>query len=115
MSLLRRYSKKQDDTEFLKEVERHQQKWGAESYTGKPTLEQILKAKVVAFWYPSGTDADMHTTITLHNDLKDINEYVRAIVLHTKTRMPVVRLARVFVNKRERHIKEIKIIFDTDE
>jgi hypothetical protein len=115
MSLLRRPVKKTNDAEFLKEVEQHQQAWGSESYTGKPTLEQILKAKVVAFWYPSGTDADIHTTITLHSDLKDINDYIRAIVLHTKTRLPVVRLARVFVNKQERRIKEITISFEATE
>lgn len=54
----------------------------------------------------------MHTTITLHENLNDIDRYVRELVLHTtKARLPIVRLSRVFVNKREVEIQGVQVIF----
>src|SRR5512145_1441782 len=96
---------------FLNEVEKHERAWGSESYTGRPRLDQILSAKVVAFWYPSGADEDMHTTITLHKNMDEISSYVTHLVWHTtKHRLPLVRLARVFQNQHEVKIKSVKIM-----
>ena len=94
---------------FLAEVQKYERAWGNESYTGRPSLEQIMDAKVVAFWYPSGTDVEMHTTVTLHPDLKAIDAYVQQLVVHTKVRMPVVRLAKVFLNQHQVKIRSVEV------
>lgn len=109
MSLIRSRS---SNKEFIQEVEKHERAWGHNSYTGRPSLDKIMNARVVAFWYPNGTDPDIYTTITLHSELKEISAYVEALVRHTKTRAPVVRLARVFLNQNEVKIKSVQVIFD---
>lgn len=97
----------------MRAVEKHERDWGSESYTGRPTLTQILDAPVVAFWHPSGSDPDMRTTITLHDDINDISAYVTQLVLHTtRERLPLVRLWRVFKGKREVKIKGVKVDFE---
>jgi hypothetical protein len=104
MSLLRNPPKK-DNRAFLNEVEKLERAWGSESYTGHPNLNQLMSAKVVAFWCPSGSDDEMHTTITLHTSLDDIHDYVTHLVWHTKERLPLVRLAKLFENQQEVKIK----------
>jgi hypothetical protein len=113
MSLLRNPPKR-DNRIFLDEVEKHERAWGSDSYTGRPGLSQIMGAKVVAFWYPSGSDDDMHTTITIHKSLDDIHDYVTHLVWHTKERLPLVRLAKLFENQREIKIKGVKVVFERD-
>jgi hypothetical protein len=95
---------------FMHLVERHQIEWGTESYTGKPTLEQIMKAKVVAFWLP--TDFDMSITITLHKTLKEIEDYLIQLIWHTNERLPIVRLYQVFEGRQHIKVKAIKVEFE---
>ncbi len=95
---------------FMEAVERHERAWGNETYKGRPTLDQILEAKVVAFWYPAGPG--VKPTATIHQGIKDINDYVTALVLHSEKRLPVVRLEKVFVGKSQVKIKGIEVKFE---
>jgi hypothetical protein len=113
MSLLRNPPQK-NNKKFFVELEKHERAWGSETYTGRPTLAQIMDANVVAFWYPSGADEDMNTTITLHKSLDDIHDYVAHLVWHTKTRLPVVRLAHLFQKQQPIKIKAVKVIFERE-
>lgn len=111
MSLLRNPPKR-DNSAFLKEVERHERGWGDTGYSGRPELSHIMASKVVAFWYPSGSDDEINTVVTLHKSLDDIHDYITHLVWHTKTRIPVVRLAKLFENQREVKIKGVKVLFE---
>ena len=99
--------KERGKREFMAMVEQHQKAWGNETYKGKPTLQQIMDSPVVAFWHP--TNESMYLTITLHRDLSEINDYMVALILHTKTRLPVLRLDSVFVSKVPRKVKSVTI------
>jgi hypothetical protein len=97
--------------QFLELVEFHQKAWGTDTYKGQPTLNQLMDARVVAFWYPGSND-DLHVTTTIHKNMNEIDEYVLALIHHTKVRQPVLRLAKVFENQIPRKVKEIKIVWD---
>jgi hypothetical protein len=99
--------KERGKREFMAMVEQHQKAWGNETYKGKPTLQQIMDARIVVFWRP--TNEAMYLTITIHNDLSEINDYLVALILHTKTRLPVLRLDSVFVGKIPRKVKSVTI------
>lgn len=88
----------------------HERGWGEEAYKGRPTLKQIMDAKVVAFWRPSGDE--LPPTLTIHKDLKDIEAYVKALVWYSTEQIPRLRLAKVYMNKKEIKIKAVKVIFD---
>jgi len=104
---------KAQEREFMRFVEQHERAWGTESYKGRPSLNQLLEAKVVAFWHPT-SDA-MYPTATIHKDIGEINDYVTHLVWHSvKERLPLLRLEAVFVNKRQRKIKAVKILYEED-
>lgn len=98
-----------DHDRFMTYVTMHERAWGLDTYKGRPTLKQILEAKVVAFWYP--TSKELPFTLTIHNDLKEIDAYLRALIIHTKVQVPRLRLARVYVNKQEVKFKTVQIVW----
>lgn len=98
-----------DRERFLAYVAQHEREWGTDTYLGRPTLKQIMDAKVVAFWYPTGDELPF--TATIHKNLNDVEAYVKALVWHTTERLPQLRLARVFVEKKEIKIKDVKVVW----
>jgi hypothetical protein len=103
-------TKDRDRKLFMEAIESHERAWGTETYKGRPTLEQLLAAKVVAFWHPAGPG--FKPTVTIHRSIKDINDYATALVLHSDKNLPAVRLEKVFVNKTLLKIKGIEVIFE---
>ena len=102
---------------FTEYVQAHERAWGTEQYKGKPTLQQILEAKVVCFWYPTDTlagtpEENVQYLVTLHPNTKHINAYVEHLVWHTKQQLPHSRLAKVFLNQKPLRIKGVKVILD---
>ena len=103
-------TKERDRKLFMETIESHERAWGTETYKGRPTLDQLLAGKVVAFWHPTGPG--FKPTVTIHRSLKEINDYVTALVLHSEKSLPVVRLEKVFVNKSQLKIKAVEVNFD---
>ena len=102
---------KAQEREFMKFVERHERAWGTENYKGRPTLAQLVEAKVVAFWHP--TTQNMNHTATIHKSIEEIDQYVTHLVWHAnKERLPLLRLEAVFVEKAQMQIKGIKVIYE---
>lgn len=98
-----------DHDRFMTYVTMHERAWGLDTYKGRPTLKQIMSAKVVAFWYPTGKDLPF--TLTLHKDLNEIDAYLRALIIHTRVQVPRLRLARVYMDKQEVKFKTVKIVW----
>lgn len=98
-----------EEKKFLTYVALHERAWGLDTYKGRPTLQQIMDAKIIAFWRPTGDGLPF--TLTIHKDLKEIEAYVKALVWHTKKELPRLRLGAVFVNRKEIKIKDVKVIF----
>lgn len=96
---------------FMSYVQLHERAWGMDSYPNRPKLEDILQAKYVAFW-ASTTRNDPGYRITLHEDGAEINRYLTELVLHSKTRIPDRRLARLFIEKKQYRIKGVKVMVE---
>lgn len=99
-----------DEDAFLRVVSLHERWWGQEEYPGRPTLKQILEAKVIAFWLPP-KGSPLPYTVTIHNDLRDIEKYLLAIVIHSEQEMPRLRLAAIFKNRKRVRVKSVQIVF----
>jgi hypothetical protein len=105
---------------FIGYVQLHERLWGMETYPGRPTLEEILNAKVAALWYPAETDekakkdifAQERYTITLHDDLRAIEEYINRLVFRLSVQIPRQRLSKVFRGGKEVKVKRVTITFD---
>lgn len=109
-----------EPTNFLAYVQQHERLWGMETYPGRPTLEEMLNAPVVALWYPPEDDdkakkdifRQERFTVTLHQDLHEIESYVNRLIFRLSVQVPRVRLARVFVRGKEMKVKSVKIEFE---
>jgi hypothetical protein len=102
---------------FLSVVQQHERMWGMDSYPGRPDLEAILAAPVVAFWAGEVKDAPRSKTterytVTLHNDLSDVERYITSLVLRLAIELPKRRLARLFVKGTEVRIKGVQVVFE---
>ena len=98
-----------DEDKFMNAVIMHEKSWGDERYKGRPTLKQILESPVVAFWYPTGKE--LGHTITIHGDMKDVDRYVTALVLHTTKEPPRLRLAAVFRDRKRVKIRAVNVVY----
>lgn len=92
-----------DRQTFLKLVTLHERSWGLDTYKGRPTLQQIMDAKVVAFWYPTGPELPF--TLTIHQNFKEVEKYVLALVQHSKEQLPRLRLWKVYCDQKEVRIR----------
>ncbi len=103
---------------FLGIVQQHERTWGMESYPGRPDLEAILAAPVVAFWAGEAKDTPRQKTqterytVTLHKDLSDVERYITSLVLRLAIELPKRRLARLFVKGVEVRVKGVQVVFE---
>jgi hypothetical protein len=98
---------------FLSYVELHERAWGMDTYPNRPSLDSILKARVVAFWHPLNRK-DAGYRITVHNNLMELNQFATDLLLHSRTRPPDKRLARLFVDQQKVKIRGVKLLLEVD-
>lgn len=104
-------------------VQAHERSWGNEQYLNRPNLADILNAPVVAFWKPSTPPNDNprtknpeppRETITLHDDLTDIEKYMTRLLLNIADNPPDKHLVRVFRHGKRVKVKGVRILFDEE-
>jgi hypothetical protein len=103
---------RQNDT-FMGFVELNERAWGTDSYPGRPRLEEILRARVVAFWQHS-RNRDPAYRVSIHENLLEIHEWASQTLIDSKNRMPEKRLTRLYVDKRRARIKGVRILLEED-
>jgi len=99
---------------FLGFVEMNERAWGQDSYPGRPTLQQILDTRIVVFWR-STKHKDPAYRVTVHEKLTEVHDYAAQMLLHSKTRLPDRRLAKVYVDRRLLVIKGVKVVFELED
>ncbi|MBZ0278291.1 MAG: hypothetical protein K8I60_19240 [Anaerolineae bacterium] len=97
---------------FMYHVELHERAWGMDGYPGRPSLEDIMTAPVVAFWYNADPNRKRETRYfaTVHQDISELNRYVSRMVLHSTVKIPDRRLTRLFVQRQEVIIRGVKLV-----
>lgn len=91
-------------------IELHERSWGMRQYAGRPKLDDILKAPVVAFWRPSD-DKDDRCTITLHDNLFDLEKYFTRLLFRSNVEPPKRRVAKIFRDGKPVIVRSVKILF----
>lgn len=99
------------DESFLGWIQLHERAWGTESYKNRPTLSDMLNAPVLAFWYPTIKTKERFTA-SVHQSMKDLNEYATYLLVHAKVRQPEARLARIFIDKRRVRIRGVRVLVE---
>lgn len=106
-------SKSRKANTFLDMVQTHERSWGEQSYLKRPSLDEILKATVVVFWYPTSPDVkSIRYTITLHRGLPDIEQSMLQFLYRSMIQAPERRIAKIFVEQKEVRIKRISLMFE---
>ncbi len=101
-----------DRSEFLALVQQHERAWGNETYPGRPTLETVLSAPVVAFWQLAASDKHAnHPQITLHRDLHEIEEYFAKLLFRQSLPAPQRRLYKLYVDGQQMRVASVKFTF----
>jgi hypothetical protein len=114
-------SSSKEPLNFLGYIQLHERLWGMDTYPERPTLEAMLSAPVAALWYPAQNDDDKakkdifkqeRFTITIHQDLRDIENHINRLIFRLSVQTPRHRLARVFVKGKEVRVKNVAITFE---
>jgi hypothetical protein len=89
----------------------HERMWGKNTYPGRPALVDILKSPIVAFWIDSTSRDKQRHFVTLHADLKPIQDYFSTLVRRLPFGFPNRRLA-ILLKGREVRIKSVQVSFE---
>jgi hypothetical protein len=100
--------------EFMERVQTHERSWANENYPSRPDLIDILAAPIVVFWQ-SNDPKITHQTITLHQEMVDLEKWLIQAILRAHVATPDKRLVTIFQNRRKVRVKDVKIVFDVDE
>lgn len=102
------------DGTFLSMIQAHEREWGTDTYTGKPSLADMLSAKVVAFWQKASGD-DPREFVTLHDDTTGIETHLAKLVLRSGLQTPDRRLVAVFEAQKRLKVKAFRVVFTSDD
>lgn len=89
---------------LIEYLQAHERTWGTDTYPGRPALEDVLKSPVVAFWLDAAKGGGRRHVITLHDDVRPIQEYIALLVRRLPVGFPARRLKFIFINGQEMRI-----------
>lgn len=99
------------DETLLGWIQLHERAWGQDRYPNKPSLEDMLHAPVLAFWFPAKR-SETRYTVSVHASLRDLNAYATHLLVYSKIEQPQQRLARLFVDGRRVRIRGVRILIE---
>lgn len=109
------------DVRFMDYVQHHERTWGTDSYKGRPDLADILSAAVVVFWRAEAKaegraanqpDVSDRYLVSLHRDLRDIEEHFVKLILRGNLHAPGRRIVAIFKDQQRVRVKSVKVEFD---
>ena len=97
---------------FLTWIQAHERAWGNQTYSGRPTLEQMLSASVVVFWSRAGMEkTDMHHVVTLHADLTALEKHFARLLMFGETETSRNRVIAIFEGGKQVRIADVRVRF----
>lgn len=101
---------------FYDWVQEHERTWGKRSYTGRPSLQSMMDAKVVVFWRTrDDKDKDRQYSVTLHNTLDDLQKYFARMLFTAIEVNPTRHVMAIFAEGKRVRIAGVQIEFRIDE
>lgn len=98
---------------LLKTIQAHERCWGTETYKNRPSLQDILNAKIVAIWYPTRKFSRKCFTISIHTEISEVEAYMSKIVIAYGKQSPDKRLRSLFVDQKQVKIMGVSLILDS--
>lgn len=98
---------------FMDLVQTHEREWGNATYKNRPDLSDILQSPVVVFW--KSTDPKQENqpfTITLHNDLNELEDHFSRIIFRSSAGYPDEVAMRIFEGQKRVAVRGLKVIFE---
>ena len=103
-----------DRDSLMSLVELHERSWGLQQYNGRPRLEAIVKSPIVVFWKALDSK-EARLTVTLHDDLKEMEAYFVRLLFRSNVEPPKRRVARIYKDGKQIIVKGVKIVFQEAE
>ena len=108
---------------FMDLIQLHERSWGMQSYAGCPSLTALISGPVVCMWEgerplvtPSRRGSETHAeqgrfALTVHEHVDELHNILFEMLVAGKTTPKEKRrLARIFVNQKEVHIKGLRLL-----
>lgn len=99
---------------LIDHIQNHERVWGMDTYNNRPNLSDILKADVVVFWHTMG-DNDNRPTITLHNDLSELEAYFSKLIFRSSVNPPNRRVYAIYAGGKSVRVKGVSVHFEVVE
>jgi hypothetical protein len=97
-------------------VQSHERAWGNTTYTNRPDLASILQALVVVFWKSTNPeDENKPPTITLHNDLDELENHFSRIIFRSSAGYPDEIVLRIFEGQKWVRVRGVKVLFEKED
>jgi hypothetical protein len=97
--------------DFLHWVQMHERAWGDEQYWERPSLEALLRARVVTFWKPVKQDKHLRYRIRIYESTHEVERYMTRLAFRLSVQTPDEKLSRIYVNRRRVVVKAVRILF----
>src|SRR5690348_5584184 len=92
-------------------VQTHERGWGTEQYPERPSLADLLNRPVVVFWTGDDKTGKGRFTISVHDDVDQLQTILLNMILASKQSMSSNRrLSRIFVKQKPVTIKGLKLM-----
>lgn len=95
---------------FYDWVQEHERTWGKRSYTGRPSLQSVMNAKVVVFWQ-SHEDKERHYMVTLHESVDELQKYFGRMLFTAMEASPTRHVAAIFAGGKRVRISGVRVDF----
>jgi hypothetical protein len=96
---------------YMQLVESHERTWGTEQYPGRPSLSDLLHRPVVAFWSGDDTANKGRFTVSVHDQIEELNDILLNMIVAGKvTASSNRRLSRIFVKHKPVKVQGVRII-----
>ncbi len=97
---------------FMELIQAHERSWGMEQYPGRPSLADMLSRPVVALWSGDDKSGKGRYTVTVHDQLDELNDLcLNMIVAGKVTASSNRRLGRVFVSQKAVKVTGLRLVF----
>src|SRR5687768_2797894 len=97
-------------------VQAHERGWGMEQYQNRPSLADMLSRPIVVFWAGEDKTDKGRSTISVHDQVEELNEILLTRILAGKVSASSKRrLARLFVRQKTVQVTGVRLLIETDE
>lgn len=95
--------------DFMQLVENHERQWGTQRYQGRPSLNELLNAHIVAVWR---IENEARAILTIHTEFHELEIYFYRLLFRPAGETKQHRkLVRIYQDRARMVAKNLRITF----